>query len=186
MTDPILVLKNTKVVLNGIADGKTLYHHQKRISEDITIRKRDSWKMYCDDMELSEDQGATWCKIGSVLTPKSAQYNYPILVSRDEGGIKTGSVTTTEKLEIFVSQLEVFTSEIENNVFAEEVKTDVDAELDQPIARARLYFQNIIPFAPYINPAGLGNITQQMTISLSLPKLFVRLNDCLDVWVPYF
>ena len=27
---------------------------QKRISKDITPRKRDSWKKYCDDMELSK------------------------------------------------------------------------------------------------------------------------------------
>ena len=76
---------------------------QKRISKDITIRKRDSWKIYCDDMDLSEGQGASWCKIRSVLNPKSAPYNYPTLVSRDEGGIKTRSVTTTEKLETFAS-----------------------------------------------------------------------------------
>ena len=31
---------------------------QKRISRDITTRKRDSWGTYCDDMELSEGQGA--------------------------------------------------------------------------------------------------------------------------------
>ena len=36
---------------------------QKRISKDITIRKRDSWKKYCDDMELSEGQDAAWCEI---------------------------------------------------------------------------------------------------------------------------
>ena len=97
---------------------------QKRISKDINIRKVDSWKMYCDDMELSEGQGAAWCKIRSVLNPKSAPYNYPTLVSRDEGVIKTRSVTTTEKLETSGSQLEwVFTNEIEN-VFDEEVKTD--------------------------------------------------------------
>ena len=72
--------------------------------------------MYCDDMELSEGQGAAWWKIRSVLNPSTASYNYPTLVSRDEGGIKTRSVTTTEKLEIFVSQSEgVFTNEIENN-----------------------------------------------------------------------
>ena len=69
---------------------------QKRICKDITIRKRDSWEMYCDDMELSEGQGAAWCKI------RSAPYNYPTLVSRVEGGIKTRSVTTTKKLEIRV------------------------------------------------------------------------------------
>ena len=33
-----------------------------------------------------------------------------------------------------------------------EVKTDVDAELDQPIARARLNFQKVIPFDPDIHP----------------------------------
>ena len=118
--------------------------------------------MYCDDIELSEGQGAAWCKIGSVLNPKSAPYNYPTLVSRDEGGIKTRSVTTTEKLETFVSQLEgVFTNEIENNVFDEEVKTDIDAELDQPIARARLNFQKVIPFDPDIHPdrIRLGEVT---------------------------
>ena len=104
-------------------------------------------------MELSEGQGAAWCKIRSVLNPKSAPYNYPTLVSRDEDGIKTRSVTTTEKLETFASQLEgVFTNEIENNVFDEEVKTDVDTELDQPIARARLNFQKVIPFDPDIHP----------------------------------
>ena len=31
------------------------------------IRKRDSWKMYCDDMELSDGQDAAWCKISSVF-----------------------------------------------------------------------------------------------------------------------
>ena len=126
---------------------------QKRISKDITIRKRGSLKMYCDDMELSKDQGAAWCKIRSVLNTKSASYNYPTLVSRDEGGIKTRPVTTTEKLETFASQLEgVFTNVIESNVFDEEVKTDVDAELDQPIVRARLHIQKIIPFDPDVHP----------------------------------
>ena len=87
--------------------------------------------MYCDDMELSEGQDAALCEIRSVLNPKFASYNYPTIVSRDEGGIKTRSVTTTEKLETFASQLEgIFTNEIENNVFDEEVKTDIDAELD--------------------------------------------------------
>ena len=100
---------------------------QKRISKDITARKRASWEMYCDDMEISEGQGAALCKIRSVLNPKLAPYNYPTLVSRDEGGLKTRSVATTEKLETFASQLEgVFTNEIENKVFDEEVKTDTD------------------------------------------------------------
>ena len=112
---------------------------QKRISKDITTRKRDSWKKYCDDMELSEGQDAAWCKTRSVLNPKSASYNYPALVSRGKGGMKTRSVTTSEKLDTFASQLEaVFTNEIENSVFDEVVMTDVDAELDQPFARARL------------------------------------------------
>ena len=87
------------------------------------------------------------------MNPKSAPYNYPALVSRDEGGINTRSVTTTQKLETFVSQLKgVFTNEIENNVFDEEVKTDVGAELDQPVARARLNFRKVIPFDPDIHP----------------------------------
>ena len=98
-------------------------------------------------------QGAAWCKIRSVLNLKSAPYNYPTLVSRDEDGIKTRSVTTTEKLETFTIKLEgVFTNEIENNVFDEEVKTDVDTEINQPIARARLNFQMFIPFDPVIHP----------------------------------
>ena len=46
----------------------------------------------------------------------------------------------------------VFTNEIENSVFDEEVKTDVDAELDQPFARARLTYQQVIPFDPDIHP----------------------------------
>ena len=55
-------------------------------------------------------------KFRQVLNPKSASYNYPTLVYRYEGGIKIRSVTTTEKLETFASQLEgVFTKEIENN-----------------------------------------------------------------------
>ena len=104
-------------------------------------------------MELSEGQDAAWCKIRSVLNPKSASYNNPILVSRDKGGIKTRSVTTSEKLDTFASQLEaVFTNEIENTVFDEEVKTDVDAELDQPFARARLTYQQVLPFDPDIHP----------------------------------
>ena len=79
---------------------------QKRISKDIAIRKRDSSEMYCGNMELSECQDAAWCKIRSVLNPKSVSYNYPTPVSRDEGGLMTRSVTTTEKLETFASQLE--------------------------------------------------------------------------------
>ena len=57
--------------------------------------------MYCDDMELSEGQDAAWCKIRSVLNPKSASYNYHTFVSRDEGGINTRSVTGTVKLKTF-------------------------------------------------------------------------------------
>ena len=95
--------------------------------------------MYCNDMELSECQGATWCKIRSVLNPKSAPYNYPTLVSKDEGRIKTRSVITIEKLETFESQLEgVFSNEIENNVF-DEVKTDVNTELYQPVDRCQIW-----------------------------------------------
>ena len=124
---------------------------QKWISKDITIRKWELEK-YCNDMELSEGQGASWCTIRSVLNLKTASYNYPTQVSRDEGVIKIRSVTTAEKLETFASQLEgVFTNEIENNVFDEEVKTDIDTELDQPIARARLN-QKVIPFDPDIHP----------------------------------
>ena len=58
-------------------------------------------------------------------------------------------MTTSEKLDTFASQLEaVFTNEIENSVFDEEVKTDVDAELDQAFARARLTYQQVIPLTP--------------------------------------
>ena len=97
--------------------------------------------MYCD-----EGQGAAWCKIRSVLNLKSASYDYPPLVSKDEGGIKPRSVTTADKLETFASHLEaVFTNEIESNAFNEEVKTDIDVELDQPIARARINFQRSYP-----------------------------------------
>ena len=49
---------------NRIPQYKTNTNYlQKRISKDITIRKRDNWKMYCEDMELSEGQDAAWCKI---------------------------------------------------------------------------------------------------------------------------
>ena len=61
---------------------------QKRISKDITTRKRDSWKKYCDDMERSEGQDAAWCKIRSVLNPKSASYNYPTLSLQRQSGDK--------------------------------------------------------------------------------------------------
>ena len=153
-------------------------------------------------MELSECQGAAWCKIRSVLNPKSAPYNYPILVSRD-GGIKTRSVTTTEKLETFASQLEgVFTNEIDNNVFDEEVKTDVDAEQDQPIARARLNFQKVIPFDPDIHPdrirfgevtdilgkvytrkaCGPDHITNKI-IRYLIPMLHIILQDLLNICI---
>ena len=56
---------------------------QKRISKDIATRKGESWRMYCSNMELS----------------------------KGHNGIKTRSVTTTEKLQTFTSQLEgVFTN----------------------------------------------------------------------------
>ena len=62
-------------------------------------------------------------------------------------------MTTSQKLDTFASQLEaVFTNEIENTVFDEEVKTDVDAEWDQPFASARLTYQQVIPFDPDIHP----------------------------------
>ena len=158
--------------------------------------------MYCDDMELSEGQGA-WCKIRSVLNPKSAPYNYPTLVSRDKDGIKTRSVTTTEKLETFASQLEgVFTNEIETNVFDQNVKTGVDAELDQPIARARLNFQKVIPFDPDIHPdrirfgevtgilgkvntrkaCGPDHITNKIIRNL-IPTLHIILQDLLNICI---
>ena len=148
--------------------------------------------MYSDDMELSEGQCAAWCKIRSVLNPKSAPYNYPNLVSRDEGGIKTGSVATTEKLEKFASQLEgVFIKEIENKVFDEEVKTDVDAELDQ-----------VTPFDPDIHPDRIrfGEVTDILgkvntrkacspdhitnkIIRYLIPTLHIILQDLLNICV---
>ena len=95
-------------------------------------------------MELSEGQDAYWCKIRSAL-------NYPILFYRDEGVVKIRSLTTTEKLETFASQLiGRVINVIENNIFDGEVNTDADAELDQPFARARINFHQIITFDPYI------------------------------------
>ena len=154
-------------------------------------------------MELSECQGAAWCKIRSVLNLKSAPYNYPTLVSRDEGGMKTRLVTTTEKLETFAPYLGgVFTNEIENNVFEEEVKTDIDAEQDQPIGRARLNFQKGIPFVPDIHPdiiwfgkvtdilvkvnirkaCGPDHITNKI-IRYLIPTLHIILQDLLNICV---
>ena len=46
---------------------------QKRISNDLTIRKRDNWEMYCDDMELSEGQGAAWGIIHIIILPLSPE-----------------------------------------------------------------------------------------------------------------
>ena len=150
---------------------------QKRISKDITIR--------------------------SVLNPQSASYNYPTLVSRGKGGIKTRSVTTSEKLDTFASQLEaVFTNEIENSVFDEEVKTDLDAELDQPFARARLTYQHVIPFDPDIHPdrirfgevtdilgkvntrkaCGPDHITNKIICYL-LPTLHIIIQDLINICV---
>ena len=98
-------------------------------------------------MELSEGQDATWWKIRSVLNPSLLHIIILPLVQRSR------SVTTSEKLDTFASQLEaVFTNEIDNTVFDEEVKTDVDPELDQPFARARLTYQQVIPFDPDIHP----------------------------------
>ena len=154
-------------------------------------------------MELSEGQDAAWCKIRSVLNPKSASYNYPTLVSRGKGGIKSRSVTTSKKLDTFASQLEaVFTNEIENSVFDEEVKTDVDAELDQPFARARLTYQQVIPFDPDIHPdrirfgevtdilgkvntrkaCGPDHITNKI-IRYLLPTLHIIIQDLINICV---
>ena len=112
-------------------------------------------------------------------------------------------MTTTEKLETFASQLEgVFTNEIENNVFDEEVKTDVDAEQDQPIARARLNFQKVIPFDPDIHPGRIrfGEVTDILgkvntrkacgpdhittkIIRYLIPTLHIILQDLLNICV---
>ena len=113
------------------------------------------------------------------MNPKSAPYHYPTLVSRDEGGINTSSVTTTEKLETFASQLEgVFTNEIENNVFDDEVKTDVDAGLDQPIARARLNFQKVIQFDTDIHPDRIrfGEVTDILVVTTNELRLSIKTN----------
>ena len=112
-------------------------------------------------------------------------------------------MTTPEKLEISASQLEgVFTNEIENNLFDEEVKTDIDAELDQPIARARLNFQKVIPFDPDIHPdrIRLGEVTDILgkvntrkacgpdhitnkIIRYLIPMLHIILQDLLNICV---
>ena len=42
MTDPILLLKNTKVVLSGIADGKTLCHCIPTSEEAIQLPELES------------------------------------------------------------------------------------------------------------------------------------------------
>ena len=149
--------------------------------------------MCCNDMELSECQGAAWCKIRSVLNPKFVPYHYPNIVS----------VNTTKKLETFPSQLEgVFTNEIENNVFNEKIKTDIDDELDQSIARARLNFQKVIPFDPDIHldrirfgevtdilgkvntreACGPDHITNKIIRNL-IPTLYIILQDLLNICV---
>ena len=151
-------------------------------------------------MQLSEGQEAAWCKIRSVLNPKSASYNYP---TRGKAGIKTRSVTTSEKLDTFASQLKaVFTNEIENSFFDEEVMTDVDAELDQHFARARLTYQQVIPFDPDIHPdrirfgevtdilgkvntrkaCGLDHITNKI-IRYLLPTLHIIIQDLTNICV---
>ena len=109
----------------------------------------------------------------------------------------------TEKLETFASKLEgVFTNEIENNIFDEEVKTDVDADLDQPIARARLNFQKIISFDPDIHPdrISLGEVTDMLgkvnarkacgpdyitnkIICYLIPMLHIILQDLLNICI---
>ena len=108
---------------------------------------------------------------------------------------------TTDKLDTFASQLEaVFTNEIENSVFDEEVKTDVDAELDQPFARARLTYQQVIPFDPNIHPdrirfgevtdilgkvntrkaCGPDHITNKI-IRYLLPTLHITIQDLINI-----
>ena len=112
-------------------------------------------------------------------------------------------MTTSEKLDTFASQLEaVFTNEIENSVFDEEVKTDVDAELDQPFARARLTYQQVIPFDPDIHPdrirfgevtdilgkvntrkaCGPDHITNKI-IRYLLPTLHIIIQDLINICV---
>ena len=112
-------------------------------------------------------------------------------------------MTTSEKLDTFASQLEaVFTNEIENTVFDEEVKTDVDGELDQPFARARLTYQQAIPFDPDIHPerirfgevidilgkvntrkaCGPGHITNKI-IRYLLPTLHIIIQDLTNICV---
>ena len=82
--------------------------------------------------------------------------------------MKTRSVTTTEKMETFASQLEgVFTNEIQNTVFDEEVKTGVDDELDQPIARVRLNFPKVIPFDPDIHSDRKHHLTNEKLFELT-------------------
>ena len=96
----------------------------------------------------------------------------------------------------------VFTNEIENNVFDEEVKTEIDAELVQPIARARLNFQKVIPFDPDIHPGrirfgevtdilgkvntrkacGPDDITNKIIRNL-IPTLYIILQDLLNICV---
>ena len=112
-------------------------------------------------------------------------------------------MTTSEKLDTFASQLEaVFTNEIENTVFDEEVKTDADAALDQPFARARLTYQQVISFDPDIHPdrirfggvtdilgkvntrkaCGPDHITNKI-IRYFLPTLHINIQDLTNICV---
>ena len=58
----------------------------------------------------------------------------------------------------------MLTDDIENNVFDEEVKTDVEAEMDQPFARARLNYMTTVPFNIEKHPDRIlfGEVTHEL------------------------
>ena len=180
---------------NSAVQDKRLIVYRNELARTLLSERGSAGKCTATIWSFPRLKVPHWCKIRSALNPKSAPYNYPTLVPRDEGGRKTRSVTTTEKLEKFAPQLEgVFTNEIENNVFDEEVNTD--------IARARLNFQEVIPFDPDIHPdrirfgevpeilgkvntrkaCGPDHITNKI-IRYLVPTLHIILQDLLNIGV---
>ena len=154
--------------------------------------------MYCNDMELSEGQDATWCKIRSVVNPKSASYNY-LTLQRWRWDKDKISDYDRETGDICVPVGRGLYQRNGEQCFQRGGK---DVELDQPIARPRLNFQKVIRIDPDIHPdrirfsevtdilgkvntrkaCSLDHITNKITRYL-IPMLHLILQDLFNICV---
>ena len=118
---------------------------QKQIRNRMRELKDQTWRKYCNDMELGERQDSSWINIQSVMNPKGRSISYPVLTSTDQSGKIIRATTTDQKLDMFTDQLEsAFTFESENHTFDEEVKETVESELTAPNIQDQLTFRQEI------------------------------------------